>query len=106
MRKPTKSSTKKNTTQTTCKSDEAALARKAVQEGHTLIELSKSDLESLIGILSIASQTFSALATSSAETNNDQSYGVFAARARLSQLFSQKFSSFKNIGEPESKLPH
>jgi len=76
------------------------------EPGMIHIPLSEQELLTLLNLMNVASKTFDMLASQSLSQGDEESYNVFSARKKLSEIYITKLGSTFAIGEPESREFH
>jgi len=76
------------------------------KEGFVTIQLHKKDLETLIELLNVTTQTYQNVIASARDLNDAKSVDTYTVRAKLSSMFCEVLSEQTVIAEPESRESH
>jgi hypothetical protein len=76
------------------------------EEGYVNVQFMVEDVSAMSNLFTLSEQTFTTLANMALTQNDQSSYNVFAARAKLSALYADRLLRFLEIGEPDSRKPH
>lgn len=70
------------------------------------VQVHEKDLEALVQLLNITSDTFLKVVGSAMLQADEKSVQLFSARAKLATAFAERFNQFLDFAEPASKELH
>ena len=76
------------------------------KDGYVNLQMMIDDLSAMSNLFTLSEQTFTTLANMALAQNEQSSYAIFTARAKLSALYADRLLNFIDIGEPDSRDPH
>jgi hypothetical protein len=96
--------TKKNTKNRSKSNELKSLP--AVNSGESTFVLNSDEVSSLVQILAFSKELFMQMSINAADSKDEKSQIIFAARSELSSMLYRKFREIASIGEPTSRELH
>lgn len=70
------------------------------------VQLHEKDLHALVRLLNVTHDTYNKVVDNAIKMNDEKSITLFAARAKLAYVFSEKLNTYLDFAEPRSKELH